>query len=48
MSVGNVVMVFEGTYAQYLNDQVPTWARAFPAGIPPYQDEEFSFICMRT
>lgn len=31
MSVGNVVMVFEGTYAQYLNDQVPTWAHAFPA-----------------
>jgi hypothetical protein len=31
MSVGNVVMVFEGTYAQYLNDQVPGWAHAFPA-----------------
>lgn len=31
MSVGNVVMVFEGTYAQYLNDQAPSWARAFPA-----------------
>lgn len=31
MSVGNVVMVFEGTYAQYLNDQVPSWARAFAA-----------------
>ena len=30
MSVGNVVMVFEGTYAQYLKDQVPSWARAFP------------------
>jgi hypothetical protein len=31
MWVGNVVMVFEGTYAQYLNDQVPGWAHAFPA-----------------
>lgn len=31
MSVGNVVVVFEGTYAQYLNDQVPSWAHAFPA-----------------
>jgi hypothetical protein len=31
MSVGNVVMVFEGTYAQYLNDRVPGWAHAFPA-----------------
>jgi Spherulation-specific family 4 len=31
MSVGNVVMVFEGTYAQYLKDQVPGWAHAFPA-----------------
>jgi hypothetical protein len=31
MSVGNVVVVFEGTYLQYLNDQVPSWARSFPA-----------------
>lgn len=31
MSVGNVVVVFEGTYLQYLNDQVPSWARDFPA-----------------
>ena len=31
MSVGNVVMVFEGTYAQYRNIQVPSWARHFPA-----------------
>lgn len=31
MSVGNVVMVFEGTYAQYRNDQVPSWAHAYPA-----------------
>jgi hypothetical protein len=25
MSVANVVMVFEGSYAQYLSDQVPGW-----------------------
>lgn len=31
MSVGNVVMVFEGTYAQYRNIQVPGWAHDFPA-----------------
>jgi Spherulation-specific family 4 len=31
MRVGNVVVVFEGTYMQYLNDQVPSWARDFPA-----------------
>jgi hypothetical protein len=31
MSVGNVVMVFDGTCAQYLKDQVPRWTRAFPA-----------------
>ncbi len=31
MSVGNVVMVFEGTYAQYRNFQVPAWAHEFPA-----------------
>jgi len=30
MSVGNVVMVFEGTYAQYRNIQVPGWARDYP------------------
>jgi len=30
MSVGNVVVVFEGTYAQYLSDQVPSWAHDFP------------------
>jgi Spherulation-specific family 4 len=31
MSVGNVVMVFEGTYAQYRNIQVPAWAHDFAA-----------------
>jgi hypothetical protein len=30
MSVGNVVVVFEGTYAQFLSDQVPSWAHDFP------------------
>jgi hypothetical protein len=32
MSIGDVVMVFEGTYAQYLDAQVPGWALSFPAG----------------
>ncbi len=31
MSIGNVVMVFEGTYAQYLTADVPGWARDYPA-----------------
>jgi hypothetical protein len=31
MSVGNVVMVFEGTYAQYRDIQVPAWAHDFPS-----------------
>jgi hypothetical protein len=31
MSVGDVVMVFEGTYAQYLTTPVPSWARQYPA-----------------
>jgi hypothetical protein len=31
MSIGDVVMVFEGTYAQYLDAQVPGWALSFPA-----------------
>lgn len=31
MSVGNVLMVFEGTYAQYRDIQVPSWAHGFPA-----------------
>jgi hypothetical protein len=31
MSVANVVMSFEGTYAQYRTDQVPAWARKYPA-----------------
>jgi hypothetical protein len=31
MSVGDVVMVFEGTYAQYLTGQVPSWALQYPA-----------------
>jgi len=31
MSIGNVLMVFEGTYAQYRAVQVPGWAHDFPA-----------------
>jgi hypothetical protein len=31
MAVGDVVMVFEGTYAQYLTDSVPGWAGQYPA-----------------
>jgi hypothetical protein len=31
MSVGDVLMVFEGTYDQYRNIQVPGWARKYPA-----------------
>jgi Spherulation-specific family 4 len=31
MSIGDVLMVFEGTYAQYRDVQVPSWARNFPA-----------------
>lgn len=31
MSIGNVVMVFEGTYAQYVTTHVPAWAKGYPA-----------------
>lgn len=31
MSIGDVVMVFEGTYAQYRTASVPGWARTYPA-----------------
>jgi hypothetical protein len=31
MSIGDVMLVFEGTYAQYLKVQVPGWASYFPA-----------------
>jgi hypothetical protein len=31
MSIGDVVLVFEGTYAQYLTVQVPSWASDYPA-----------------
>jgi len=31
MSIGNVVMVFEGTYAQYLTLRVPSWVDQYPA-----------------
>jgi hypothetical protein len=31
MSLGNVVLVFEGTYAQYVTVRVPSWAVDYPA-----------------
>jgi hypothetical protein len=31
MSIGDVMLVFEGTYAQYLKAQVPGWASYYPA-----------------
>lgn len=31
MAIGDVVMVFEGTYAQYATLQVPSWATSYPA-----------------
>jgi hypothetical protein len=31
MSIGDVVMVFEGSYAQYLTAPVPAWVRGYPA-----------------
>jgi len=31
MSIGDVVLAFEGTYAQYLALQVPSWASDYPA-----------------
>jgi hypothetical protein len=31
MSIGDVVMVFEGTYAQYLSLSVPGWVNKYPA-----------------
>jgi hypothetical protein len=32
MSIGDVVMVFEGTYASYLTAQVPGWVKHYAAG----------------
>jgi hypothetical protein len=31
MSVGNVIMAFEGPYESYLNLRIPSWARRYPA-----------------
>jgi hypothetical protein len=31
MSIGDVVMVFEGTYSQYLGLRLPGWVRGYPA-----------------
>jgi hypothetical protein len=41
MAVGNVVMVFEGSYAQYLSDQVPGW-------ISRYQPGQFAHVIYAT
>jgi hypothetical protein len=41
MSVANVVMVFEGSYAQYLSDQVPGW-------ISRYQPAQFAHVIYAT
>jgi Spherulation-specific family 4 len=32
MSIGDVVMVFEGSYAQYLAGRVPNWAQSYAPG----------------
>jgi hypothetical protein len=41
MSVANVVMVFEGSYAQYLSDQVPGW-------ISHYRPDQFAHVIYAT
>jgi Spherulation-specific family 4 len=41
MSIANVVMVFEGSYAQYLADQVPGW-------IGQYQPDQFVNVVFAT
>jgi hypothetical protein len=41
MSIANVVMVFEGSYAQYLADQVPGWIGA-------YQPDQFVNVVYAT
>jgi Spherulation-specific family 4 len=41
MSVANVVMVFEGSYATYLSDQVPSWIRR-------YQPDRFAHVLYAT
>jgi len=32
MSIADVVMTFEGSYAQYLTEKVPNWALSYPPG----------------
>jgi hypothetical protein len=32
MSLGDVLVVFEGTYAQYVTAPVPAWAKKYPSG----------------
>jgi Spherulation-specific family 4 len=41
MSVANVVMVFEGSFASYLSDQVPGW-------ISHYQPDQFAHVLYAT
>jgi hypothetical protein len=41
MSVANVVMVFEGSYAQYLSDQVPGW-------VSHYRPDQFAHVIYAT
>jgi Spherulation-specific family 4 len=41
MSIANVVMVFEGSYAQYLADQVPGW-------VSQYQPDQFVHVIYAT
>jgi hypothetical protein len=41
MSIANVVLVFEGSYASYLHDQVPGW-------ISRYQPDQFAHVIYAT
>ena len=41
MSIANVVLVFEGSYASYLQDQVPGW-------ISQYQPDQFAHVIYAT
>jgi hypothetical protein len=41
MSIANVVMVFEGSYASYVADQVPSW-------VSQYQPDQFAHVIYAT
>jgi hypothetical protein len=41
MSIANVVMVFEGSYASFLQDQVPSW-------VSQYQPDQFADVIYAT